>query len=217
MLKKMLLGFGFILAAGNFPSVVSADNLPISNFGHDGIKDWEEKKFVDQTHYSVAEKEGEQVLFANAKASASVLYLEKEISLETTPFLNWSWQVENTYGAIDEQSKEGDDYPARIYVVAKTGPFPWNTLALNYVWSSSAVKGQHWPNAYTEKAHMITLQSGDRQKQQWITEKRDVLADFKTYFDTDIKTINGIAIMTDSDNTGAEASTFYKKIFFSSE
>ena len=198
-------------------SVVTADNIAISNFASDGIKGWEEKSFVGQTDYSVVEKAGEQVLYANAKASASVLYFEKEISLKATPFLNWSWQVENTYGAIDEQTKAGDDYPARIYVVAKTGLFPWNTLALNYVWSSNAAKGQHWPNAFTEKAHMITLQSGDGQKQQWVSEKINVLADFKTYFNADIETINGIAIMTDSDNTGKEAAAFYKKIFFSNQ
>ena len=201
----------------SFSAGARSSTVTLTTFETTGLSGWEEKSFKNQTRYQLIRQTGALVLNAVAEASASVLYNKKEISLLATPILNWSWRVEQTYGKINEQSKQGDDYPARIYVVAKTGPFPWNTLALNYVWSSSSEKGQHWPNAYTEKAHMIVLRSGEEDTKQWVTEKRNIRQDFKTYFDKDIETIHGVAIMTDSDNTGKTGEAFYKDLYFTEE
>ncbi|MCG8383448.1 MAG: DUF3047 domain-containing protein [Gammaproteobacteria bacterium] len=201
----------------SFSAGANGNRITLTAFKTTGLEGWEEKSFQNQTRYQLIKEADDLVLNAVAEASASVLYNERELSLLDTPILNWSWRVEQTYGKINEQSKQGDDYPARVYVVAKTGPFPWNTLALNYVWSSNSEKGQHWPNAYTEKAHMIVLRTGDGEAKQWLVEKRNIRQDFKTYFDKDIETIHGVAIMTDSDNTGKTGEAFYKDLYFTEE
>ena len=62
---------------------------------------------------------------------------------------------------------------------------------------------------------MIAVRSNADQTDQWYTEKRNVLADMTRYFGDNIHKIDGIAIMTDTDNSGATALSYYNDIYFS--
>ena len=134
-----------------------------------------------------------------------------------TPWVHWSWRVENTLGPIEEQTKAGDDFPGRLYVVVRTGFLPWETTAVNYVWSSSTDIGTHWVSPFTEKSVMIALQSGDEETGQWQHERRNVVDDFKQFFNLDVKQIDGYAVMVDADNTGKQATAYFGNISFSSQ
>ena len=140
---------------------------------------------------------------------------EVDIDLTKTPYLNWSWQVQNLFKNNDERSKDGDDYPARIYVVVSGGVFFWNTKAINYVWSSNQPVGSEWPNAFTGNAKMLAVRSGEKQLGQWVTERRNVREDLKKFFGEDVKKIDAIAVMVDGDNTGQSATAYFGDIFFS--
>lgn len=189
-------------------------NIP---FALKPLSAWSEKSFAGNTLYQVLEQDGDTVLKAQSKASASGLFLEKTIDLEKTPYLNWSWRVENTLKNVNEQTKDGDDYPARVYILISGGMLFWRTRALNYVWSSRQAINSHWPNAFTENATMLVVASGEQQLGQWQTVKRNVLADIKQYLGLDTTTIDGIAVMTDTDNSGQQATAYYKNIYFSAK
>ncbi|MGQ7847248.1 DUF3047 domain-containing protein [Granulosicoccus sp. 3-233] len=178
---------------------------------------WKERSFSGNSDYSLVEHQGTHAIRGHANASASALYRDKKTDLRKTPILSWQWQIRNIFDNPDERSRAGDDFPARVYVVYKKGPFPWNTLAINYVWSSGSSIGEHWGSAYTEKSHVVVLQSGEAKVGQWITEKRDVAQDFRTYFGVDVSKINGYAIMVDADNTGATATTWFADIRFDTQ
>jgi len=154
------------------------------------------------------------VLKGSAKGTASVLYREQRVSVADTPFLNWSWRIENTFGGIDEQSKRGDDFPARLYVVVRTGFLPWETVAVNYVWSSSTPVDTSWVSPFTKKSIMVAIQSGEEGIGAWRHERRNVVADFRTFFDMEIDKIDGYAVMVDGDNTGKTATAFFGNIAF---
>lgn len=200
-----------------FALPLQAETIALSQFATDGLSGWAEKRFQGQTQYTIVERNGDKVLLADSNNSASALYKEIRIDLEKTPYLNWSWLVVKHLGDINERQKEGDDYPARVYVIISGGVFFWKTRAINYVWSSNQPEGSSWPNAYTANARMIALESGSAFLGQWRTEKRNIRADLRRQFGEDLRYIDGIAVMSDTDNSHGQALSYYRNLFFSSE
>lgn len=201
-------------------SVWANDQLsqqPSAPFKDLTLKNWKEKSFSGNTHYELVQLDGTRVLKGSTEGAASILYREETIDISKTPTISWSWKIEGVYDDIDEKSKSGDDFPARLYVVTKTGILPWQTLALNYVWSSEQGVGDSWSNPFTAKAKMIVVQSGNSNAGKWVTQSRDVAADFKKYFGKDIKKIDGYAVMVDGDNADKNGTAWYADISFSAE
>ena len=199
-------------------SSVIAGELNIGHFSKGDLTNWKNKEFSGITQYTLIKQNNKQVLQAKSNATASGLYKEIRVDLKKTPYLNWSWRVENTLGALNEQSKNGDDYPARIYVVVSGGLVFWNTRAINYVWSSNSQKGAVWKNAFAgSNAMMIALRSKNDNVKQWYTEKRNILHDLKQQFGEDIFYIDAVAIMTDTDNSNSQTTAFYGDIYFSEQ
>lgn len=190
-----------------------------------GIEQWQAKEFSGKSIYSVEQYKGQMTLKAISQNSASGLVLEKKIDLLNTPYLSWSWLVEKTLPQLDEQSKSGDDFIARIYVVIDGGLFIWNTKSLNYVWSSNQAKGALWDNAFAgSKVKMLAIQGQGSKSGVWYQEKRNVYQDLiDTFGDKGsakanqkaYQYIDMIAIMTDTDNCGRDAESYYGDIFFS--
>lgn len=181
------------------------------------IDEWEQEIFSGETKYEIIDENDNPILKAVAKSSASGMVRHINIDLNKTPYMNWSWKIENTLPNVDETKKSGDDYAARVYVVISGGFLFWKTRAISYVWASNKADGSHWPNAFTENALMIASQSGDDHVGQWVTEKRNILDDIKNLLQLDATEINGVAIMTDTDNSKQSAIAYYGNIYFSSE
>lgn len=213
-MKKALPMFMF----AGFWSIVAlavAMNLMVGNFSGGDLDGWTVQSFQGTTSYRLVTQDGRQVLKADSKGTASGLVREIRVDLEKLPYLNWSWRVDDVLNGIDERTKAGDDYPARVYVVVSGGISFWRTRTLIYVWSSRQPVGSTWENAFIENARVMALQSG--KGTGWATERRDVRADFKTCFNDAISFIDAVAIMTDTDNSKQEATAWYGDIYFSQE
>lgn len=194
--------------------VAAAADQPAHSFPDESLTSWEEKSFTGQTKYELVPIAGQTILKASTDQSASLLYKEKTINLEDTPWLEWTWKVDSVYENIDERSKSGDDFPARLYVAVKKGFLPWNTVAINYVWSSNQLNGSIWKNPFTEKSIMIAVQAGDEMTGQWVTQRRNIVEDFKQLFNIDITKISGYAVMVDGDNSGQKSTAYFGQIDF---
>ncbi|MBS3747844.1 MAG: DUF3047 domain-containing protein [Wenzhouxiangellaceae bacterium] len=176
---------------------------------------WSPIEFAGHTRYTRVEAPGnaghDAVLAECRNSSASGLMLERKISLQQTPILEWRWRVDSVYTDIDETEKSGDDYPARIYVVAERWP-RFRSRIINYVWSSSRSEGDTWDNAFASQFRMIAIQSGESRLGEWMTERRDVLADFRRLHGIEPDHVDALAIMTDCDNAGQRANAWYGPI-----
>lgn len=173
---------------------------------------WKPHSFEGQTRYAPTSIDGQQAIHATCDASASGLFLEREIDLTATPIIEWRWRVPGTLpDGPPERSKPGDDFAARLYIV-REGLLPWQTRALNYVWSRDEPAGADWPNPFASQAHMIAVASGPGTG--WRTERRDIRADFARFHDVTPDSIDAVAIMTDCDNTGGAAEAWYGTIRF---
>ncbi len=197
------------------PSAVLSAELVIGNFAVHGLENWQEKSFQGHTDYQVVRDDtGRQVVRAQSDASASGLYREQTIDLTQTPVLEWRWKVADVLDDVDETTQAGDDYPARVYVVFSGGLAFWRTRTVVYVWSSNQPEGSTWHNAFTDNARVIAVQSGKEKTGQWVTERRNVRADYKRLFGDDIEQADAVAIMTDTDNSAQQATAWYGKIVF---
>lgn len=207
LLLAVFTGVFYAITAGGqqriVPALQSAD-----------ISGWEPWHFVGKTRYSTAKIDARRAVKASSNAAASGYYREIDVDLHETPILRWSWRVDNTLGEIDETSRAGDDYAARVYVLAAHPVFFWKTRALTYVWSSAQPEGSAWPNAYSDNAQVIAVRSGARDLGEWRQERRNVRQDFQRYFGKDVRYVNAVALMTDTDNTGGRAVAYYGDIVF---
>ena len=203
-----------------FAAVLAADSLriPVGEFSQSRLAGWETKVFRGETRYDLTELDSRTVLRAESRAAASGLVRKMAVDLEKTPYLHWSWRAENTLGTPNERQKAGDDYPARLYVVVSGGLMFWRTRSLNYVFASTMAAGSDWPNAFAgDSVRMLALRSGTAETGRWHEEKRNVREDLQRYFQEDIRRIDAVALMTDTDNTGGQAVAFYGDIYFSAE
>ncbi|MDX8388725.1 MAG: DUF3047 domain-containing protein [Ghiorsea sp.] len=193
--------------------------IKIAQFSAGTLHGWEEKEFDGKTEYAFVldDVKHAKVLKATSIDGASGLFYEQRIDLKETPFLNWSWKTSSFFKGLDENKKSGDDFTARIYVVIDGGYFFWKTLALNYVWSASHQKGDVWANPFTSNATMVAVEAGEKNLGVWQHNKRNVLKDLKDFIGQDIQYIDAIAIMTDTDNAGLQATTYFGDVFFTSE
>ena len=182
-----------------------------------GWAEWQEKSFEGSTSYTLLEGQV-SLIRAESNGSASGMFLEKEINIKDYPVLSWSWKVDKGLDEHNETTKAGDDYAARVYVVVSGGLFFWKTIAINYVWSSNPSSDKAWPNAYAgDNAQMLALRGSDDRQSEWYFESRNLRDDFQTLFDREIEVIDGIAIMTDTDDSGTVAQASYGEMYLSKD
>ena len=216
------------IVVGNFSQARDLNGLP------EGWQPLTFKNIASHTTYRLVQDHGTTVVEAVSHASSSGLTRKFPINPLDYPVLSWSWKVANIYAKGDVTKKAGDDYPARIYITFaydadKVGLWErvkFNTIkllyggyppisAINYIWASKEPQGLIAPNPYTDRVKMIVIESGAEKLNQWLAEKRDIAADYRQAFGEDPPAISGIAIMTDSDNTGESATAWYGDIIFS--
>ncbi|MCW8995677.1 MAG: DUF3047 domain-containing protein [Psychromonas sp.] len=218
MCKTVLLLTVAVFSLSCHANAGTSHNLYIGRFSQGIIANWKVKEFAGQTEYKIVNDTAlgnRLVLKATSNRSASGLFVEGHIDLQQTPYLHWSWKTDKLYSNLDESKKQGDDYVARLYIVIDGGLFFWQTRALNYVWSSSFKQGQVWANPFTANATMFAIESGNKKLGKWIYYSRNVGQDLKTLVGKTVRYIDGVAVMTDSDNGGQQATTYYGDIYFS--
>ena len=169
----------------------------------------------NKTIYTLGVNENGNFLKAVANNAASGLGKEIKIDLNKTPFINITWKIEKDLIGIRENTKKGHDFAARVFVIKKTGATPLSNRAINYVFSSNSDIGNSWPSPYTKKSIDNVLASTKNNLNEWITVKANVKEDFKRFHDLDVNELDGLAIMSDTDNSKMKSITYYQNIYFS--
>ena len=211
----------------------STENSLITAFStitslEDGWEPMEFPKIDRHSRYQLTDDNGEQVVMATTDNSASGLIARVSVEPGDSLILRWRWKVSNVYEQGNARRKEGDDYPARIYVAFEFEPdeagfferakrktvevvfgeeLPGN--ALNYIWANRLPVGEIVANPFTDTTMMVAVNSGTANTGEWVTVERDIVADYRKAFDREPPKLVGVAIMSDSDNTGASATAWY--------
>jgi len=186
-----------------------------------------------RTRYTLVDDNGVTVMRADSAAGASGLSRQLRINPAEHPWLRWRWKINNLIEKADLHTKEGDDFPARLYVMfdyplEKLSFFERSKLRLAralfdpglpaatlcYVWDNKTPAETITPSAYTDRVKLIVVESGAARVKQWVDFERNIARDFRTAFGDEAPAILGIAIVTDTDNTGAAATSFFGDISF---
>ena len=217
MLKKNLLLIFLILT---FQQTLSAETIKVFDFTELEFETLKVRKVRGadaKTKYTLGKNEYGNFIRSESENAASGLGKEIEINLSKTPFLNITWKVEKDLSGINENSKKGHDYAARVFVIKKTGATPLSNRAMNYVYSSNNEINSNQPSPYTKKSIDYVLSTTKENLNEWVTVKVNVKEHFKKFHDLDVDDIEGVAIMTDTDNSKKLAIAYYQNIYFSSE
>jgi len=199
---------------------VKAEQIQAFKFTDEELKTLKVRKVRgadNKTIYTIGSNKNGNYLKAIANNSASGLGKEIKINLNSTPIINITWKVEKNLDGIKENTKKGHDFSGRVFVIKKTGATPLSNRAVNYVFSSNNSVGSNWPSPYTKKSIDNVLSTTQENMNEWVTVKANVKKDFKKFHDLDVNEIDGIAIMTDTDNSKMTAITYYQNIYFSAE
>jgi len=201
------------------PNIALAEKVNVFKFTKEELSKLKVKKIRgadSKTQYTLGSNKNGKYMRAEANNSASGLGKEIKINLDKTPFLNITWKVEKDLSGIDEESKKGHDFAARIFVVKKTGATPLSNRAMNYVFSSNNDINTFHPSPYTKKSIDYVLSTTKEHLNEWVTVKVNVKEHFKKFHNLDLNEINGVAIMSDTDNTKLNSVSYYQNIYFSS-
>jgi hypothetical protein len=237
--KFVLIAMGLFLAPAclwaQSGTILEVGKFSVSQVGtalQDGWKPLTFKKIPKHTSYEVVRDGGVTIMKAVSEAAASGLIKAVVIDPKEFPIVRWRWKVDNLLKSSDVTRKEGDDYPARLYITfeynpdmvsfgkklkfkagqALFGDIP--IAALNYIWETKTPVGTIVENAYTDFAKMIVVESGTQNVGMWIDEERNIYEDYKKAFGEEPPMINGVAIMSDTDNTREQATAYYGDIIF---
>lgn len=189
-------------------------------------------KIPQKTEYSLVEDAGKTVVKAVSVGSASGMIRKISVDPKAFPLLSWRWKATGIYEKGDVTQKQGDDYPARVYVTFAHDPEKLSVsqkakyaaarlfygaypphAAINYIWASKAPVGLFTPNPYTDRVIMIVAESGPTHLNTWQEVTRNVYEDYVAAFDQEPPAISGIAVMCDSDNTGESTVSYFGDIF----
>ena len=176
----------------------------------------ESKNTKAEDNLKIVQDEGGGCLKAEAKGQASGIGREIKVDLSKTPFINITWKIEQGVEGVKENTKKGHDFAARVAVVKETGALPWQKSAMNYVFSSNEKTNTHWVGPYRKQIiDYVASSLVDQPLDTWVTVKLNVKDHFKQFLDMDLDEIDGVVIMTDTDNTDQKAVAYYKDIYFS--
>lgn len=223
--KALLLIFIFIICT--IATVAGALQKTLFRVNFNTLTDWEPltfPKIKNHSQYTLVSEGEKTVLKAESHASASAIVYRRTFNIYEHPRISWRWKVTQLSDRGNPKQKAGDDYPIRVYVMFQYDPAraslserlmynaskviygkypPHSTL--NYVWTGVNVPERFIASPYTGKAYMVVLEKGKQRVGQWVEESVNVLADYRKAFSQDPPAIAGLAVMSDTDNTGADA------------
>ena len=206
----LILTFSHDILAGDFATATGCE-IVIDDFAEGIGSGWKAESFKGITQYTWTKEGDKTFVRAISNGTASNLYYKIRYNPRQYPYITWQWQVDKIVASGDATRKSTDDYGARIYVVFPSFGF-LNTRAINYIWANRLPKNRMIVSPYAANSIMISIESGTSETGKWLTETRNVYEDYKRAFGEEPPEVGGLAIMTDSDDTGESAAAAYGPI-----
>jgi hypothetical protein len=206
---KIIFLVGFFLALTFCEATAAEKVLFAENFSRGLSNGWENVAFFKKkTDYAVAHEGTNSFLHAVADNSCSGLTMKLALTPPAKLVLRWRWRVADVNTNGSERDLKKFDHAARVFVAFDT--FIGPPRSLNYMWANVEKPGTVLEHPKSGRAQIFVLESGNARAGQWISEMRDVTADWKMVFpDKPLPKIVGLGVMTDSDSLGQKLAGDY--------
>lgn len=182
----------------------------------DALNEWEDKIFKGKVVYALAKDKDLSYVKAHSQASASALYYKIKLDAKKRrPVIKWKWHAEKFPVKLLPESLEAsgeDDFAGRVYVIFPAA-FILNSNVLEYIWAEKLPIGSTGTSPYSKKIKLIVLESGAAKEGGFVSEERDVVADYiKAYGESPEHNIGAVAFMTNAEHTNSSADAMYDEI-----
>ena len=194
------------------------------------------RNIKEHTQYKILQKGGETFLQLKSEHSASGLILKEKFDVYRFPLIQWRWKTQKVYKKAHLGTKQGDDYPLRLYILFQYKPPKGFSLrkmlyaflkgvygeyppdsALSFVWSSKVVPEQYYSVPGFSDTRIYPIDSGTEKINVWQEHSVNIVEEYRKAFQKEPPETVSLGIMNDSDNTGETAISFIDFIQVSSE
>jgi len=185
------------------------------------LNNWGGRTDSAMNYYNIVKEGANGYLSARNDKTDNFIIKKIKVDIVKYPYLNWRWRAIKLPPGGDESRKPTCDVVASVNVILQASK--WRPKTIKYSWSTTLAKGTFTESPYAiwpSRADIIVLQSGPSLKGKWVTEKRNVLKDYKKLYeedDVDSFVIDAIVIMSDGDNTLSQVAADYDEIYFSKD
>ena len=190
-------------------------------------------KMKRDTAYSLEQEDGRMVLRGAADSSASLYAAPLKQAAGLPLILSWRWKTDALVPGADNREKKREDAPLRVIVAfdgdkstlpeaeqarfKRAGKLFGRDLpyaVLMYIWSEQVPVESVIPSVHTSQVKMLVVASGAGGLGRWQSMRRKIAEDYRRVYGAEPGRVLGVAVMTDTDNTGTKAVGRYADIRF---
>ncbi|HEX7216930.1 MAG TPA: DUF3047 domain-containing protein [Methylomirabilota bacterium] len=200
----------------------AADTLLIEDWskqpeGKTGIPEgWKGQSWGSPKYdFRVETADGHKVLHLKSDGDSSAIVKEVKVDVAAWPIIEWTWRVVKLPAGGDARKSATDDEAAQIYVVFPRFPSAVRSRVIAYIWDTTAPVGSVFKSEKTGTVTYVVVRSGPADLNKWLTERRNVLEDYKKiYGENPSEEVGVISVLIDSNDTRSSAEAFVGAILF---
>jgi len=197
------------LAAGGLPAGITvfqvhgvhAGSLP---------EGWSLKTLKGQADVALVADEPGAVLRFRSRNSSFALERPLYVDLAKTPYMSWQWKVTELPRGGDFRHLRTDDQAAQVLVAFA------DRRILTYIWDSTAPEGLMQSASFLPLVRLVAFvcRSGAGEANRWLTETRNLAADYERAFGRRAPAVKGLRLQINSQHTNSEAESYFGGVVF---
>ena len=166
--------------------------------------------------FTLVNHDGRRALHLRSTDESSTVSkdIKGQVKLKETPILEWSWKVVTLPKGADSRSKHTDDQAAQLYVSWPRFPQAVRSRIIGYIWDTTAPQGLVVQSEKTSTVTYVVVRSGPGELGKWLTERRNVVEDYRKIYGEEPDNPGAVSIAIDSDDTHSTAEAFFGAIVF---
>lgn len=211
------LGVGASVAAAQSGYSIVVEDWSKQPPGKRGVPEgWQGQNWGSPKHdFTVAAESPDRILHMRSDNDSSTITKEMKIDVKQYPILQWRWKVVVLPKGGDARRKETDDEAAQLYVTFPRFPSAVRSRVIGYIWDAAAPVGAVFPSQKVSTVTFVVVHSGDADLGKWVTETRNVYADYKRiYGEEPGEAVGAVSISINSQNTSSRAEAYFAEILF---
>ena len=174
--------------------------------------DWQIKVTHGKPDITTCGNVGASCLHLKSEKASFALEHSVDVNPQENRFLTWRWRVTQLPAGGDFRKAGTDDQAAQVLVAFA------DRRVLTYIWDTTAPKGTAQPASSIPLVHVfaVVCESGAADLNRWLSETRDVAADYEHAYGKPAPQVKGLRIQINSQHTGTTAESFFGEVAFRS-
>jgi hypothetical protein len=166
--------------------------------------------------FTVVDLDAQKALHMRSTSEGSTISKEikGKVDLKDTPLLEWSWKATVLPRNGNSCQKATDDQGAQVYVVWPRFPEAVRSRIIGYVWDTTQPAGTICKSEKTGTVTYVVIRSGPADLGKWLTEQRNVAADYTRIYGAEPEAPAAVSLAIDSNDTDSTAESFIGGVVF---